>query len=400
MHTPTGLIQIVSEEAMPSLLPVLAFKPNWVIHIVTSSFEHQSRQIMRAADSVGAAPPPNCYEEIVFKDMPSMAEIHQAVTNAIKACQQKHLQPVLNFTGGTKLMSIGAFQAAQKEGVTSFYVDGEHRRFLDGASGPAVGDFLKTGLSLDPLAAQLSVQMILVAHGCEWQSRSQKVNAPLVALARHLLLNPVEEEAAFRAMAGKGGALAKFKAIRSAAGWRDAEKVKFDLPEPLAKVAEAAEMIIRDGSQARLRGCPHSKKEHGLCLQKQYQFFEGTWWELAVAEAIRQCGAFVDVQSNISIAKGGKSPLEEDVLAVQGLQLAYFSCKRGNAGKLHRHLEEVEASARRLGGKFARKYLAVCHLPGDMRGDLQKRAAQLHIKILEPCDLKDDASLLQAANPL
>ena len=399
MHTPTGLIQIVSEEAMPSLLPVLAFKPNWVIHIVTSSFERQSRQIMRAADSVGAAPPTNCYEEIIFKDMPSMAEINQAVTNAITTCLNKGLQPVLNFTGGTKLMSIGAFQAAQKQEITSFYVDGENRRFLDGGTGTAVGDLLTTGVSLDPLATLLSVKMILTAHGCEQHSHGQGVDPILVPLATHLLLNSNEEEKAFQAMAGKTGAFAKLKSARLPNHWINADQIEFELPEEIAKIAEAAKMITRVGGKTRLRGSSNLKN-FGASLQKRYKFFEGGWWEVAVAAAVHRCSAFRDVRMNAEIAKGGNEPMEEDVLAVQGLQLAYFSCKRGNAKGLHRHLEEVQASARRLGGKFARKYLAVCHLPVYMRDDLQKRAAQLHTKIIEPCDLKDDATLLKVVNTL
>ena len=119
---------------------------------------------------------------------------------------------------------------------------------------------------------------------------------------------------------------------------------------------------------------------------------------MAVADAVARCGAFADVHVNVSIAKGGRNPMEEDVLAVQGLQLAYFSCKRSSADKLVRHLEEVDASARRLGGKFARKYLAVCHLPNWMRADLQKRAVQLNVKLLEPPDFGDDEALLRTTN--
>jgi hypothetical protein len=399
MPQPIGLIQIVSEEAMPSLLPMLALKPAAVTHIVSGSFEQHSMHIMRAADSVGAAPDPNEYEERILQQMPSMADTNRAVSDAISVLQRKGLRPVLNFTGGTKLMSIGAFKAASAAAVTSLYVDGGNRCFLDGGTGPELADLLPTGLSLDTLAPKLSVTMFLVAHGCEQKSRSRNIDA-LVPLAKHLLMNREDEELAFQAMAGKNGAFAKLKSVRNTNKWREADKISFQLPEKLAKVAEMAGIIARDGDQATLRAESTGSKVHdpGLSLQARYQFFEGGWWEVVVADAVARCGDFADVHVNVSIAKGGRNPMEEDVLAVQGLQLAYFSCKRSSADKLVRHLEEVDASARRLGGKFARKYLAVCHLPDWMRSDLQKRAAQLQVKLLEPPDIADDASLLRALN--
>ncbi len=397
MLQPVGLIQLVSEEAMPSLLPILAFKPDRVIHIVSDSFEQHSRYIMRAADSVGAAPSPDCYRMVVLGDMPTMAEMNRAVSEGIAVLRSEGLQPVLNFTGGTKLMSIGAFQAAYKEGAISLYVDGQNRCFLDGGTGPGLTNLLSSGLSLDALAPLLSVQLILEAYGYEKKSKSRKVEA-LTPLAKYLLNNPNEEELAFQAMAGKGGAFAKINRSRNLKIWKEADKILFQLPEKLAEVAKMAGMIACDGDKVKLRAeCAESDPYfYAKSLQSRYQFFEGGWWEVAVADAVMQCGAFADINLNIHIARGGDSPMEEDVLAVQGLQLAYFSCKRKNAEKLMRHLEEVDASARHLGGKFAHKYLAVCHLPEAMRSNLQKRAKQLQIKLLEPMDVADGAALLKA----
>jgi hypothetical protein len=88
--------------------------------------------------------------------------------------------------------------------------------------------------------------------------------------------------------------------------------------------------------------------------------------------------------------------MEEDILAMQGVQLAYFSCKRGSQGKLQRQLEEIESSARRLGGKLARKYFAVCHLSGSMRAELRQRAEQLRIRLIEPADMANKTTLAEA----
>ena len=408
MSQAVGLIQLVSEEAMPSLFPILALKPAAVTHIVSRSFAEHSIFVMRAADAVGAAPPREAYAENILDDMPSMAETHQVVSDAIAAFQRQGLRPVLNFTGGTKLMSVGAFQAALAAAVTSLYVDGDRKVFVDGRTGPELTAMLDDGLALRMLAPQLSVRMVLTAYGCEVQN-SKRHGKRLAPVAAALLLNRDDEVQTFENMAGKGGAFASLRTSKSVTRWREADKIRFDLPDSIGAAAEVAGLVRRVGTQfllsADLNGSDKNAQskqcrapDRGQVLQRRYQFFEGGWWEVAVAHAVEACSAFADVNVNLTIAKGGRLAMEEDVLAMQGLQLAYFSCKRSGADRLVRHLEEVDASARRLGGKMARKYLAVCHLPEHMRDGLQKRAHQLHVKLIEPRDVSDGDAFLNAAS--
>jgi hypothetical protein len=395
-----GLIQLVSEEPMPCLLPILAFKPAEVMHVVTHRYEKVSRHVMRAADAVGAAPAPDHYYLKVLEDMPAMAEITSVIQEGIARFRDQGLTPIINFTGGTKLMSIGAFRAATQGEIVSFYVDGQNRVFLDGATGAPLENYLSSGVSLEPLSATLSVPIILEAHGCLLKSASRNIDH-LIPLADYLLRNPTEEERAFESMAGRDGAFSKIKNPHYPKNWINADAIRFELPAKLAEVAVEVGIVAGDGDKFKL--CvPDSKvtsPEKGMLLQANYQFFEGVWWEVAVANAVQNSGAFANVHLNVSISKGGPNPMEEDILALQGLQLAYFSCKRRNAVKLKRHLEELDASARRLGGRLARKYLAVCHLPELMRNDLLERAAQLEVRLIEPFDLQDKTTFLKAISP-
>ena len=403
-----GLIQLVSEEAMPSLFPILALKPTALVHVTSQGFAQYSNPVLAAAKVANLSPKEDSLLHLPLPTMPSIIETHHAVKEGIDWLRARGLQPVVNFTGGTKLMSIGAFYAAVSTTTPSLYVDGDRQVFVDGRTGPELAAMLDNGLALGMLAPLLSVRMVLTAYGCEVQN-SKRHGKELAPVAAALLLNRDDEMQAFENMAGKKGAFASLRSSKSVARWREADKIRFDLPDSIGAAAEVAGLVRRVGTQFNLSADlnhghdnAQSRKyrgpDPGQVLQRRYQFFEGGWWEVVVAQAVEACSAFADVNVNLTIAKGGRLAMEEDVLAMQGLQLAYFSCKRSGADKLVRHLEEVDASARRLGGKMTRKYLAVCHLPEFMRDGLQRRARQLHVTLIEPHELTDPVALLDAVS--
>lgn len=409
MSQPIGLIQLVSEEAMPSLFPILALKPAALVHVTSQGFEQYSNPVLAAARSSNLCPHEDALRHLHLPAMPSITETHHAVKEGIDWLRARGLQPVINFTGGTKLMSIGSFYAAVSTTTPSLYVDGDRQVFVDGRTGPELASVLDSGLGLETLAPLISVRMVLTAYGCAVENAKHHLKE-LASVAAALLLNRDDEMQAFENMAGKNGAFAALRSSKSVARWRGADQIRFDLPDSIGAVAEVAGLVRRAGTQFSLcadlrhdlennaQSRQYRGPDPGQVLQRRYQFFEGGWWEVAVAHAVEACSAFADVNVNLTIAKGGRLAMEEDVLAMQGLQLAYFSCKRSGADKLVRHLEEVDASARRLGGKMARKYLAVCHLPESMRDGLQKRARQLHVSLIEPPDVSDGAALLDAVS--
>jgi len=410
MSQPIGLIQLVSEEAMPSLFPILAFKPTAVVHVTSMGYERHSEPVLAAAALAHLCPPRESVRHLQLPPMPSITETHHAVKEGIEWLHARGVQPVINFTGGTKLMSIGAFYAAMSTQSPSLYVDGDRRLFVDGQTGPALATVLESGLSLESLASIVKVRTVLTAYGCVVEN-AQRHSKELVPVAKALLSNLDDEVRLFETIAGKQGAFASLRSSKKPARWRNADQIRFDMPASISVPAEAAGLIRRAGTKFTLSADlfpdrrPNANARHhrgvdpGQVLQRRYQFFEGLWWELAVARAIEACPAFSDVNPNLTIAKGGRLAMEEDVLAMQGLQLAYFSCKRSSQDKLVRHLEEVDASARRLGGKMTRKYLAVCHLPVSMRDGLMKGADQLHVTLLEPTEISDPAALLRAISP-
>lgn len=400
MSQPVGLIQLVGEETLPSVMTMLALKPAGVTHIVSRSFERQSTYAMRAADSAGAAPEPDQFTNVVLGDMPSMSEANRAVSKAIADFQRKGHRPVLNFTGGTKLMAVGAFQAASSAAVTSLYVDGEHGCFCEGQTGPPLANLLSNGLKLDLIGDQLSVKLIATANGCELQGQGHRFDT-FLPLSRHLLTHPDDAHAAWKATHGPGNVFEPANRMpnEDRGKWVAILKTEFRLPRTILEMATSAGLVEVCGELARIRSEVdlNSSKQIPLVdklrlqgdVQSRLNFFGGGWWEVAVAGAVAKCTAFRDVRWSAEVAKEHQPCLEEDILAIQGIQLAYFSCKRGSQRGVMRQLEEVDASARRVGGRMARKYFCVCHLGKRLRDDVRSRAKQLRIGIVTDVDVVD-----------
>jgi hypothetical protein len=128
-------------------------------------------------------------------------------------------------------------------------------------------------------------------------------------------------------------------------------------------------------------------------LQSALAFLSGGWWEVMVADAAHRSGQFHDLRWSVNVGeRQGGFDLEEDIVGVDGVQIAYFSCKRGGLkSRLVPLLDELDSRARSIGGHFTRRFLAVYQPPyGQNAANLHKRAKELNgIQILAPRDLEN-----------
>jgi hypothetical protein len=99
----------------------------------------------------------------------------------------------VNFTGGTKLMSIGAFSAALNQKAPSLYVDTDGQTFVDGHTADGLVELLEGDFSFNPLSKALTVNTVAVAHGRQ-RVTSGRDWRPFLALARRLLAHCDDEE--------------------------------------------------------------------------------------------------------------------------------------------------------------------------------------------------------------
>ncbi|MEI8045215.1 MAG: DUF1887 family CARF protein [Verrucomicrobiota bacterium] len=402
MPTPLTLIQLISEQTMQNLVPLLALKPARVVHLATPRTAGRSAQIVEAARQAQVSTE---LESIRLSEMPSIPETSRAVLRVVEAAREAHQTPVINFTGGTKLMSIGAYEAAMREQVTSLYVDTDHQQFLDGHSGPKLNSVLGDDFSFTPFQNALTVNAIAVANGRQRVTGGRDWQ-PFLPLASHFLQSGGDEGAAWQALHGPGGLCPGGREPRRAGDWLPLLDRPVLLPPRVGELALAAGLLRADGAKLLLPDGTRAKLEELACaerpalpdyfaaigpLQFTLAFLSGGWWEVAVADAAQRSGQFRDLRWSVNAGERQGGPdREDDIVGVDGVQVAYFSCKRGGQkSRLVPLLDELDNRARSIGGHFTRRFLAVYQPPfGQTAANLHKRARELNgIQIITPRDL-------------
>ena len=404
--TPLCLIQLISEQTLQNLLPINALLPRALLHLTTQKTAHRSAHIYHAASVSGAAAP---LEIIRLSDMPSIEETARAVARGVDWALSKGLQPVVNFTGGTKLMSIGAYQQAGKSGVPSFYVDTQSGHFVDGATAAGLLELFAGDFSFSRIIADLSLDTMVVANGHRSVSAGRDWRSCLSA-ATAILENSRASEALTEALFGKNGLLPNSTEPRNAKDWLPVLRKPFPVPESLLGELVAAKVLLAGPSfgtallpthtlpdlqalASRVSGSSEAYFAAIEPVQQSISFLGGSWWEVVVAEAMVRSGRFQDLRWSAKITQQSGVPLEEDVLALDGADAVCVSCKKSSGGKarLIPHLDELSSRAKAIGGNFTRAFLAV-HQFSRNEPDIRARARELRIRILTPESLGDSAA--------
>ena len=416
MQRRISLIQITSGETIQNLLPHLSLRPQMVQNIVTPRVSARAALAEAAARAAGE----ECEWRLISATaMPTIGETCDLVLSAIADGKAKGLQPVVNITGGTKLMSLGAWEAARQAGIPTVYTDTETESFLDGGTASGLNDLFDGDLSFDPVKRQMDVKILLAAHGIALRSGGLDPTRYL-AFANYLHADtnnpnrPGEEQAVRDAIHGeRSGICRNGGEPKSADGWLRLLDTPIQMPDAPARLAIEAGLLRdtrgrlflpeagRDSFQRLAAVGQPPRGEHAQQFYKQLfaavrplQFamamLTGGWVEIVAYHAAKQSGRFRDLRW--SIETGGDGPMgwaEDDIVGVDGVRLAYFSCKRGGSkGKMGRALEELESSARRLGGGFSRKFMCIGLPPTRQQFDvLRARGKELGTRLVVGRDL-------------
>lgn len=393
-----ALLQLVSEQTLPNILPALALEPAEIVLLHTPRTRRHADQIRAALQKAGL---PLHTRLIALSGAPDIRETGAAVKQTAAALPA-NLTPVVNFTGGTKLMSIGAFVAAYTAKIPSLYVDTANLAFTDGGTGDLPLALRDNHAALARAKSRLNLDIVAAAHGIQGISAGLDP-APLLPLALHLLRNPGEERTL-------NTALQKLPNANPRKPAEVAALLSSPLPQNLLSPT-AAKLALDAGILDQISGKHHFARPASLeklekfledetagaigfaawqtalaPLQTALNFFGGGWWELAVFDAAQRSGEFRDLRWSVTITVAGQT-YEKDLIALHGLNLALFSCKRGASGRdrLVAALDELDANARQIGGTHARRYFCVAAAISKQQiAPLQERARQTGTQIIGP----------------
>lgn len=107
---------LVSDQAAANFLPIAHFKPKHVVLIVSPKMKEKADWLEAA---IKKAAPGTRIRQIDIKEEPNENIFYWA--SEIEKLKEK--RPVVNLTGGTKLMAFAAMRAANLAGCPAFYLD-------------------------------------------------------------------------------------------------------------------------------------------------------------------------------------------------------------------------------------------------------------------------------------
>ena len=369
---PQTLIHLVSDQTMQNLLPLLALRPAKVVQVrsrpkkFADSAQHLEQAVTAMAGTLLYADlRPEFIPEVIDEESPSP----DTTRNVMARVLARHPGAVVNVTGGTKLMSLGALQATQTSaGSTAVYCDTQARRFnwLHGEPEAVLPEF-------EQLAASLTLDGVLAAHGVSPDKlRSVKPTADQLAFARgvHQLRLESGEEV---------GRFARRLRDQSHPASKDISKSAVDgmlaagLPGPdndtehqyLALAAVAGLLSERDGKWFyRLAGNTLRPEDRVRAALEINKALLGGWFELYVYDRMAASGRFADLRTEVqSRDRSQQSIGETDIMGIdlRQLGLVFVSCKVSDEF-LSKPLEHVFATRHRaleFGGTFAQTVFCI-----------------------------------------
>ncbi len=388
------LIQIISGETLQNVLPILALKPARVISVVSTAnkvFLAKTRDIENAIKlawpKFGSGPVPDFVPDPVSaeSDSPSIENFHKVVGQVIA----QNSEACVNYTGGTKDMSIGAWLAAREAGVPTLYCD-TPRLFRSGDTAP-----LNFPMQLGDVARRLDVPAILAAHGLlqgqHW--KVYKETGARIAFGRisfELLLKDQRAvKGVQRAIVEHGNAGQKKRPNRddlTRVLQRAVELPEGEIARQFLDAASRAGLMVhrRDGwfIGPLWKGNPRVQLDH---LDKTLMQLTGGAYEGFIHDRLERSPRFTAFLHGVMPASASEDSTfgETDFLAFEPgrTRLVLISCKSSPPSL--EHLEATLARKAHFGGRFAHSILCIkSALDKKREYDIRKQCDLLSIECL------------------
>ncbi|HDQ73746.1 MAG TPA: DUF1887 family protein [Chloroflexi bacterium] len=355
------MIALVSAQRMQNIIPVFQkgadFDKIWLVRstdadVAVSRFARAWQDTVNALkgdlDVHSAEPAVGAY---------GIAETRQLVAGLIEEGLPDDV--VVNFTGGTKCMSVGAYLAAQNVGVTTLYVDTANEKLVWFSEGQRQEERFD-------LAGRLTVSVYFRANGKQIdQKRTQKHALPEIAydIAREFASTWPQ-------------CVDTLEAFGRAISHQGQDKVQDSLVNRgIVDILAQYELVTQTGTDWEVR-------------EKGRAFLTGKWLEALVCVLLESSGHFDDVQSGLCLREVEN---ELDVLTTRKGQLAIIECKSGSLGG-QTTLNKLQAI--RTGfGTFARTFFVTSQQDNRVKHDFRERAREYGVRQIITAE-----SLLQIAD--
>lgn len=348
------LIHLISQERLQNILPLLALRPDKVIQVKTAhvDFNFTADHIEKAANEAGLSAH---FESVTLpQNSPNIEEARVAIADLLRTDSNA----TVNFTGSTKMVSIGAYLAARHAGAPTLYCDTREKKFFDGGTGA-----LPEMRAFEEVLPQVTVRLLMCAHGKDpnsWKSEPAPDN--LIEFGKNAY--PVWERHSAQLTDWVHQHLReRFKRserILPLGELRTKVQQPLNVP-PDGPVREYFRIAVDAGLVASTEddfklavNIAASGDDLKKSCSKILQMLEGSWLELYCLSVLRSSKRYADVYWSLKPEKGSTLDFgETDIICVDKTTLGLTVISAKNS--LPR-LEHVEAHARRattIGGSHA-----------------------------------------------
>lgn len=377
----TTLIQLIGGQSLPNLYTLVAFKPDILVNIYSKRTKKQENCLNQAMKDISEHLK---IESIYLKDFPTTEETRAALTSYLASHASDQHRIIINLTGGTKLMSIGAYLVAKAAGYPSVYLDTQSHKFHDGGTSKdsVIEDILEGNESTKGLAATIPLDSILKAHQFSMLGSQDFHNEALLNLALAL-----DEEK--RRQNSKSIDISLYDDAYDLKSPKQLLYKDFDFGKKInqlcveAKLMQWGDETSPDGIYI-LADSTLSNQDLKKRIQHINNFLTGSWWELLLATELEKQTALTDIHWSVDVQQGEGTPSEEDILARSHTELLCFSCKMSSYGaKLFSEIHKLSSNTRNMGGSFSKPVLAVYKFDNKSNEDeLREIAKELKIRII------------------
>ena len=356
------LAHLIGEQTLPNLLAALALRPARIVHVTSDAkrFAAPIRNLEKALALAGAKP---AFHTLSLPSAnPAPAEVTAALASLPSECQPT----VLNLTGGTKLMSLGAHTWGELYHVPSLYVDTAARTFT-----PTTSLTLPAFPSLPEIAATLSLETVLTAHGVP---ASQLLGHPPppseLAFGRAAASAWTQDQACSAWVRNLRSAWLLANGFPQPDAWRTAVAIP-SAAAPLAQAAVSARWAKIDDLGRFIPQLPAlqsgDQSTRTALVSDLLQNIEGGWFELHVAGLMLATPHFHDLRWSVETTRDRADLAlgENDLVALDRRTLSplFVSCKSSTSfDKPLEHIFSLRQRATHFGGTFAQAVLCVSRL--------------------------------------
>jgi len=346
------LLCLLSEQRMQNIIPLFQRRMHFDRVVLLASEENGeiSPRFAPVANDIIKALSERFEVKLHCVPVDPMSPEHaRKVCKEIIDCYDGPGQVTVNFTGGTKPMSIGAYLAGQECGAELLYVDTQAEKFY----------YYKEGRKQEVLfdLEPIGVELMLTAHRRQINhDATQKKELSPAELRVAELIFQQRCNSSFNSL--RAMHIMRQQMVRHT----NNPKIGRPLIKPnlWKKCPGLLEACIAEGFI--------DETLDDYCLNNAgFNFFNGSWLEAYVFLALRKSDSFADVEARVMI-EGIENEL--DVACTLNAKLGVIECKTGKIGQ--NELNRLKALRETLGGVFSKSFLVVPY--GKSRIPEQTRA--------------------------